>query len=92
MTDEELQVIEARARVGVPVDAIDMAAYLRSRIDNLTLVAEVRRLRGIVDGVAQKFLGTEHEGITRRSVETLPQAVESIRAHRDQLARWCGIQ
>lgn len=93
MTEDDLQAIEARAeeanRARWSDEPIDERVLLT---DVPALVAEVRRLRCIVDSVAQKFIGTEHEVIARERAEALPQAVESLRAHRDQLARWCGIK
>jgi len=52
MTDDKLQAIEARAVAEVPIDAVDMSAYLRSRVDSALLVAEVRRLRLTLAGIA----------------------------------------
>jgi hypothetical protein len=60
--------------------------FTTARPDILALVAEVRRLRGICDGVSQKLLGSEFDPMARE-IDMLPDAVGSLRANRDMLLR-----
>lgn len=69
----------------MPKTVADATFISHARTDVPALVAEVERLRAVCDGVAQKLLGTELDALVRQGHEFLPDAVESLRAHRDSL-------
>jgi hypothetical protein len=73
---------------GLSLQTCDNGGFFTSaRTDVLTLVAEVRRLRAVCDGVSQKLLSTEFDVLVREGYERLPEAVGSLRANRDALVR-----
>jgi hypothetical protein len=85
--DEVYDIIGDGRDVVQQVLSPDAEFIASARTDVPALVAEVRRLRGICDGVAQKLLSTEFDALVREGHERLADAVGSLRANRDSLVR-----